>query len=104
MTAAEQHIKKHIKELSTELTKTLQASAKSKGWDLNVANSVAVSETLEVQIPEDLKEQAFNLEYGFEREPPKPAIRDLSYETKGAVTSAIYEGVSSFFTAAKVIK
>jgi hypothetical protein len=102
MASAEQYIKKHIKELSTELTKTLRASAKAKGWDLNIANSVAVSETLEVQIPEDLKEQAFNLEYGFEREPPKPALRNM--ETKSAVTSAIYEGVSDFFTSAKVIK
>jgi hypothetical protein len=104
MASAEEYIKKSLKDLSTELTSTLRSSAKVKGWDSKVADSIVVSEDLNVQIPEEVQEQAFNLEYGFERQPPKPVLRDLSYDSKEDISKALYKGVSDFFTAAKVVK
>lgn len=104
MASAEEHIKKAFKDLSKELTNTLRSSAKTKGWDPKVADSIVVSEDLNVQIPEEVQQQAFNLEYGFERQPPKPVLRDLSYDSKKDISSFLYKGVSDFFTAAKVIK
>lgn len=104
MASAEESIKNSLKTLSAELTKNLRSSARAKGWNPKVADSIVVSENLDIQIPEEVKEQAFNLEYGFERQPPKPVLRDLSYDSKEDIRKAVYKGVSDFFTAAKVIK
>jgi hypothetical protein len=104
MASAEESIKNSLKTLAADFTKNVRSAAKTKGWDPKVADSIVVSENLEIQIPEELKEQAFNLEYGFERQPPKPVLRDLSYDSKEDISKAVYKGVSDFFTAAKVIK
>ena len=87
-----------ISETINPLTTLLRNKALSSGWPSDISERLYITDSdgaLIVHIPDDIKEQTLDLEYGTIDKMPSPVIRPFIYKYAPEVATAA--GVASLF-------
>lgn len=96
-----------LKKAAPSLTAEWFAISNKFGWDKQTAEMVGVSvtdESIKLDYSPDMSQKIFDTEYGYKNQTPKPAMREMSHQSKNTIKKAVHKGLSDYLKDSGVIK